>query len=157
MITILYAFPTALIFFAAFAAARPTAHRVAFASWAMCVMAVLTGLVFPVINLFAWGMGAAMSAGTQTGLPLFASLQIFSGIPYYLWFAATIVPIPMFSAARRWDIIMHFIYAPAYLLLYIYSWGSGAGFTLLTHGAVVASLIPFWYRLTDLQARTETT
>jgi hypothetical protein len=144
--------PVVLFFLAAYAAARPSPGRVVAASWYLSVMAAVLGAAMPLTGLVRWGIGASMSAGTHSGISMVYLIGTLAAGPYYLWFAATIAPITSFRQMRRWDAGMHFIYAPAYLLIYSYLMGTAMAFTLITQGIALAGLIVFWYRLVDLQA-----
>ncbi|MSU49816.1 MAG: hypothetical protein EXS37_12155 [Opitutus sp.] len=145
--------PAVLIFTATFLAARPTKERISAASWLAALLAVLTGIAFPVSSIIMWGMGAAMSAGTQTGLPLVGVLLMLSPLPYYLWVAITIAPLRKPSRMRAWHLKMHFGYAVAYLLVRTYT--TRGGFYPIIETSAVSIMILLWYRLVEAQERKE--
>lgn len=154
-LSLLFVIPTFLIFFAAFAAARPAPGRVTTASWILAIVSALTGIAMPLVQIGVWIMGMSMSAGTHTGMSALDVLRIFVTTPYHLWFALTVAPVAVGRSARKFDLPMHFIYLPASLLFTAYVFGPGGQF-LLFSATGAASLIAFWYRLVDLQVQLRT-
>lgn len=145
--------PAVLIFTATFLAARPSKRTIRAASWLVSGLAVLTGVAFPVSSMIMWGMGAAMSAGTQTGLSLVGVLLMLTPLPYYLWVAVTVAPLERPSAMRAWHLKMHFGYAGAYLLVRISA--TGGGFYPIIETSAVSIVILLWYRLVEAQERNQ--
>jgi len=147
--------PVTLLFSAAYAAARPNPKRVRFASWTLCVMAGIIGTAIPCAMLFRMVSAATMSAGTSSGISIVTTICTILPALYFLWFAVSIYPSAAPFVVRGWDILMHFVYAPVSLLAYSFMHGTGMSLVLLIVGITVASLVGFWYRLIDLQQKTQ--
>lgn len=143
--------PVVLIFTATFLAARPTRGRVTAASWLVAVLALFTGVAFPVSSFFMWIMGATMSAGTSSRLSFAGILYMLSPLPYYLWVALTVAPLRRTSAMRAWHLKMHFGYAVAYLL--VRTAMNQGGFYPVIETSAISIYILLWYRLVEAQEK----
>ena len=146
--------PVALIFTAAFCAARPTKQRVVLGSWLLAALAAVTGVAIPASSFVMWAMGAGMSAGTQTGLSPLGLLWMLSPIPYYLWVAVTIAPLKRPSALRAWHMKMHFGYALVYLLV-VRAYYIRGGFIPITEVSWLSAVVVLWYRFVEGQEKEE--
>ncbi len=143
--------PVALLFVAAFFAARPNPKRVMVASWLVATLATIVGIAIPAATLAMWVIQAGMSAGTSgTQLSISMILWMLLPAPYYLWAAVTIAPLKRPSPLRAWHLGMHFGYALFYILVRAYTMSS------VMEASGVCTIIVFWYRLVEAQGSSST-
>ena len=157
-----------VLFVVAVLCARATPSKTRMASKLLAVIAVLWG-GYTVMFWFgaAWVGGWTGRSGDSH--PLVFAFGMFGGIPYCLWVAVSILPVPVFARARKWDIWMHFVYAPLYWLFSYFPpyrlaelfFQDGQTRTLTVNsvanvafpsGAMIICLMLAWYRITNLRA-----
>lgn len=152
-----------LLFGTALLCAKPTLARLKIASIILVAIALLWGF-YTVMFGFASAMIGGFAGKGETDSLTFV-FRTFGVVPYCLWVAVTVLPTTAFAKARKWDIWMHFVYAPIYWLISYFppsliaklffqddrTMALNSIATLpFESGAMIVCILLCWYRITNI-------